>query len=203
MSGADAADVARLRVAAADGGLLARLGTGPVRRFMELAVRDPDTFGAVADDDGRVVGFILCTTASVSLQRRALRSSPGLWLRLPLLLVRDPRLVSLGVGRLRALFRRRRPPTATDEPALRLFDISVAPQVRGQGVGRALLAAALAEAGRRGHREMGLTVLADNNPALRLYETAGFIRGRAGTRDDGRPYVTMRRTLESAASTSS
>lgn len=195
MTAADARSVARLRVESADQGLLAQLGTGPVARFMGLAADDRDSFGAVAVEDDRLIGYILCTTASVRLQRQALRSAPGLWLRIPLLALRHPRLLRLGLGRLRHLVRRSASIDASDEPRLRLFDITVAAPDRGRGVGRALLADALGEARRRRHDAIGLTVLRDNVPAIRLYESVGFAVHRTGTRDDGRPYVTMRHAL--------
>jgi ribosomal protein S18 acetylase RimI-like enzyme len=195
MTAADARNIARLRLESADQGLLAQLGIGPVERFMRLAADDRDSFGAVAVEDDRLIGYILCTTASIRLQRRALRSAPALWLRLPLLALKRPRLLRLGLGRLRALLRRSPTVDASEEPPLRLFDITVAPSARGRGVGRALLDDALAEARRRRHQAVGLTVLRDNVPAIRLYESVGFAVHRTGTRDDGRPYVTMRHAL--------
>ncbi|HEX2546130.1 MAG TPA: GNAT family N-acetyltransferase [Ramlibacter sp.] len=50
----------------------------------------------------------------------------------------------------------------------------VAPEVAGHGVGRALLQALLAHARSEGIRSLVLTVTADNAPAVRLYEAAGF-----------------------------
>ena len=52
--------------------------------------------------------------------------------------------------------------------------IAVAAEARGRGVGRALLAELLAEAERRGVRELFLEVRADNPVARALYESVGF-----------------------------
>ncbi|WP_225792691.1 ribosomal protein S18-alanine N-acetyltransferase [Agrococcus sediminis] len=52
--------------------------------------------------------------------------------------------------------------------------IAVAADARGRGIGRALLAELLAEAGRRGVRELFLEVRADNPVARGLYESVGF-----------------------------
>jgi [ribosomal protein S18]-alanine N-acetyltransferase len=52
--------------------------------------------------------------------------------------------------------------------------IAVAAEARGRGIGRALLAELLAEAGRRGVRELFLEVRADNPVARALYESVGF-----------------------------
>lgn len=53
--------------------------------------------------------------------------------------------------------------------------IAVAAHARGRGIGRALLAELLAEAGRRGVRELFLEVRADNPVARSLYESVGFV----------------------------
>jgi ribosomal protein S18 acetylase RimI-like enzyme len=50
----------------------------------------------------------------------------------------------------------------------------VAPAARGQGLGRRLLAATLAEAGDLGVRTVQLEALEENVAAIRLYERAGF-----------------------------
>lgn len=52
--------------------------------------------------------------------------------------------------------------------------IAVAESARGRGIGRALLAELLAEAERRGVRELFLEVRADNAAARALYESVGF-----------------------------
>jgi RimJ/RimL family protein N-acetyltransferase len=51
---------------------------------------------------------------------------------------------------------------------------TVAPAWRGRGVGRALLAAAVDEARRRGSRKVSLRVLATNERARRVYAAAGL-----------------------------
>lgn len=52
--------------------------------------------------------------------------------------------------------------------------IAVEADARGRGIGRALLAALLDEAARRGVRELFLEVRADNPVARALYESVGF-----------------------------
>jgi len=52
--------------------------------------------------------------------------------------------------------------------------LAVAPGAQGRGLGRSLLQAAVAEAARAGHDRCLLHALDDNEPALRLYRSAGF-----------------------------
>ena len=56
--------------------------------------------------------------------------------------------------------------------------VAVAPEARGTGLGRQLLAHACAAARRRGARRLHLEVRADNEPALALYRSAGFVEQR-------------------------
>lgn len=193
---ADAAGLARLRISIDDRSLPARLGPPAVEAFFRAASAEPDTFGLVADHDGEPIGFIICTTASVRLQRQAIRSDLRLWLRAAWMAVRDPGVLRMSIGRLAILVRPPRADTYEGEPRLRLFDIAVALEFRSCGVGRSLVAAALDEARKRGFSDIGLTVLSDNTPAIRLYEWAGFELFRAGVRADGRAYMTMRCMLD-------
>lgn len=53
----------------------------------------------------------------------------------------------------------------------------VAPAARGQGVGRRLLTAAIEQAWEwRGVEQLSLAVTASNEPAVKLYENAGFVK---------------------------
>ena len=54
--------------------------------------------------------------------------------------------------------------------------IAVKPELRGRQLSRRLLEGVLASEARRGKRTMALEVLADNAPAIALYEHAGFRR---------------------------
>ncbi|MET9513966.1 GNAT family N-acetyltransferase [Streptomyces sp. NPDC002994] len=55
-----------------------------------------------------------------------------------------------------------------------VFDVEIAAECRGQGLGRALLLLAEREALAAGTERIGLNVFADNTPALRLYESLGY-----------------------------
>jgi len=68
------------------------------------------------------------------------------------------------------------PPTPLPSNAhvQQLRGLVVAPEVRGQGIGRALVEAAIQLAGQRCARKVSLRVLGTNPGAQRLYASAGF-----------------------------
>jgi len=75
--------------------------------------------------------------------------------------------------------------------------LTVAEPARGRGIGRMLLTALLAEAGRRGTAEVFLEVRAGNEIAQRLYTSLGFERIAVRPRyyqPDGEDAWVMRRT---------
>jgi ribosomal protein S18 acetylase RimI-like enzyme len=83
------------------------------------------------------------------------------------------------------------------EDEAELARLVIHPEHRGRGLGRALTRLLADEAWRRGVAEVWLRVVADNTPARRAYEAAGFVRAtpeeeaafNAGQR---RAYVWMR-----------
>lgn len=76
--------------------------------------------------------------------------------------------------------------------------IGLLPEVRGRGLGKALLDVAINAAERLGFRRIELTAFSDNQRAIALYETRGFVREgvmRAAARfgDEYRDIVMMAR----------
>jgi ribosomal protein S18 acetylase RimI-like enzyme len=69
----------------------------------------------------------------------------------------------------------------SDAPAAYLEELYVAPPRRGEGLGRALLEAAMEEARERGADHIDLGTSEDDTAARGLYESAGF------TNREGRP----------------
>lgn len=74
---------------------------------------------------------------------------------------------------------------ADDPQLVNLFQMWVAPEARGQGVGAALLAEAIRWAGARRAAALRLGVNCSNAGALRMYERAGFVD--VGVREPMRP----------------
>jgi len=83
-----------------------------------------------------------------------------------------------------------------------LLNLTVAPQARRQGIGRALLRRFLADARERGAEQCFLEVRESNGPAIALYAAEGFVPvarrvsyyppGATGQREDA---LVMRRSL--------
>lgn len=75
--------------------------------------------------------------------------------------------------------------------------LAVSATAQGQGIGRLLLGDLVAAATRRGCEALLLEVRADNAPAVRLYERAGFqhISTRRGYYDGGRTDARVMRLL--------
>jgi len=79
----------------------------------------------------------------------------------------------------------------------RIHSLAVSAGVRGQGIGRGMMARAEREARMRGCSRMRLEVRMDNLPAIRLYEGLGFADTAAlpGYYDDGAHAFVMRKEL--------
>ena len=78
-----------------------------------------------------------------------------------------------------------------------LLALGVHPDHQGQGCGRALLEAAVRHVQEAGARRMDLVVRPDNDPALRLYRSCGFIGDElhVGYYGAGRDRILMSRDL--------
>jgi ribosomal protein S18 acetylase RimI-like enzyme len=162
----DVARAAELHTARITEGFLPTLGPRFLRRLYRRIVRSPDAFLLVAVDDGAVVGFVAGATDVGRLYRA--------------FLVRDsvvagavaaPRLVRSAPRVLETL---RYPATAGELPPAEILAVAVDESCTGRGIGAALVAEATAELRRRGVDAAKVVAGADNAPALRLYEAAGF-----------------------------
>ena len=58
----------------------------------------------------------------------------------------------------------------------RLYSLAVDAACRGQGLGRAILTKCIRLLRAEGARSVGLEVAVENTPAIRLYESLGFVR---------------------------
>jgi ribosomal protein S18 acetylase RimI-like enzyme len=75
--------------------------------------------------------------------------------------------------------------TFAAKPLLNIHDLAVAPEYRGQGIGKALLGAVEAEARKLGCCKLTLEVLENNQRAVKTYKSFGFDPGQF-TEETGR-----------------
>jgi len=89
---------------------------------------------------------------------------------------RDGVLVAVMEGEVAGYVRVQRPTRfRSSDHVLTISGVAVDPARQGQGIGRALMEAAIAEARRRGARRLTLRVFSPNERARRLYESVGFV----------------------------
>jgi ribosomal protein S18 acetylase RimI-like enzyme len=151
--------------------------SGGVARHVRLRAMTPDEFDGylswVVDDyaaelerNGKAIG-----EAAVEASRASFASLLSDGVETPgqvLLIAEDPeegaRVGVLWFG------------PSTDDPAVAwIYDVTIDPDQRGQGWGRAALRAFEGEARARGYARAGLSVYADNHVARRLYESMGYV----------------------------
>jgi len=164
-SEAERPEIARLYWQAFGGKLGRVLGPGPrARAYLARAIR-PGHALVARDAGGRILGVAGFRTVEGSFlgtERAAMAEVYG----------RGGAVLRAGLMALLA--------SDTDNRRFLVDGIFVAPAARGRGVGTALIAALVAEAGRRGHAELRLDVAAGNIRARALYERVGFAEAGAG-----------------------
>jgi ribosomal protein S18 acetylase RimI-like enzyme len=160
-----AADLHAVRISE---GFLARLGPRFLRRLYRRVRSSPDAFLLVAVEDGEVVGFLAGATDVHRLYRSfvardaivaATVAAPQLARSLP-----------------RAFETLRYPADRAELPSAEILAVAVDSWSVGQGVGRALVDAGLAELRSRGVDRAKVVAGADNAAAIHLYQGAGFAR---------------------------
>lgn len=153
-------------------GLLHSLGVRATRAYYRGLIRSDRGIGFVEIHEGRPAGFVVGSTSPHELRREILRRNPietsvGTLLGF----VRSP---SSAVHYVRSAFASG--DRGYDGRTAELTYLAVDETLRGAGIGRRLVEAfdrAIREAGGTAYE---LSVDADNVPAIRFYETLGFVR---------------------------
>jgi ribosomal protein S18 acetylase RimI-like enzyme len=165
-----AAAVAELHRSGISTGFLSSLGDKFLTRMYRAIARVRGAFGYVwQTGEGEVLGFIACSESTGAVYKRALvRGGLGMALSIAGHLLR-PSVI-------KRLFQTLRYPSQSpaDLPAAEVLSIAVSDRTRGQGVGKALMDAALAEFARRGVSRVRVAVWAGNETANRFYQRCGF-----------------------------
>jgi ribosomal protein S18 acetylase RimI-like enzyme len=151
-------------------GFLSSLGRGFLTQLYTAIPRCPSGFGFVAlDEHENVQGFIACAESTGALYKQALRRR-AVQMAFPILrfLVR-PSVI-------KRLFNTLRYPSEVGDqvPPAELLSIVVTPALRGQGAGKALVAAATEEFRKRRIDRYKVAVWDQNERANAFYKSCGF-----------------------------
>jgi ribosomal protein S18 acetylase RimI-like enzyme len=164
---ADAAGAAALHASGIGEGFLSSLGPRVLGLLYRRMALDPSSFVIVADDDGRVAGFVSGTIDTSALYRSFLRSD-GL------------RAAVYAAPRVHRVWRQAvetlRYPGRADSnwPRAEMLSLAVDESLRGQGVGARLAVAFKDELHRRGVERAKLVVASDNKVAIAFHRAQGF-----------------------------
>ena len=166
----DVATVAALHSERIGEGFLVTLGPRFLTRLYRRIARSATAVLLVAEADDRVVGFVAATTSTSRLYAEFLRRDaiPAGVAAAPRIL-RDPRRVweTLRYGT-----------SDHDLPPAEILSIAVASSATGEGIGTALLDAALIELAQLGVEAVRVVTTVGNQAAIGMYEQAGFSRHR-------------------------
>lgn len=142
------------------------LGRSVVRRFYANAIARGVATVCVAEESGRVLGFVMITPDISQLFPRTLLAGAGDIVSF--MLTANP------VGLARAVFAKLTSGTASVPSVPELVYLGVSGAARGKGVGAALVDAAHAAFAAQGIAAYELNVHADNAPAVKLYLGKGL-----------------------------
>lgn len=165
---ADAPQLAALHAARISEGFLPTLGSRFLTRLYRRIAKSPRAFAHVAVDDGTIVGFAAGSDDVGRLYREFLLRDGVV-----AALVAAPRLARSS----RRVIETLRYPSSVDTdslPRAEILSVAVAAAAGRRGIGRRVVAAAVAEFDRRGIDAIKVVAAADNTAAERLYTGEGF-----------------------------
>jgi ribosomal protein S18 acetylase RimI-like enzyme len=166
----DAPEVAKLHIKGINTGFISSLGIDFVTALYQAIAKDKSSFGFVAEENERVLGFIAFTTNLNKLYKSVILKKG--W-RFALLLV--GKMFSL--QRIKKVFETLFYPSRIKKlnlPSAELLSIVVADESQGKGIARQLVEKGFEECANRGINKVKVLVGADNQPANKLYLKCGF-----------------------------
>ncbi len=170
LSGIFCLDAARLHCEGISTGFISSLGLGFVTALYEAISEDKDSFGFVAVEEKKVVGFVAFSVNLSGLYKRVVLKKG---FKFAFVLAR--RIFSMSV--IKKVWANVFYPSRMkrmDLPDAELLSIAVSPEGRSKGVARQLIEAGFQECRRRGIDRIKVLVAAANEPANRLYQKCGF-----------------------------
>ena len=165
-----AREIAALHIEGIGTGFISSLGIDFVTALYEAISEDKSSFGLVAEEDRKVVGFVAFTT-NINRLYKSVIFRKGI--RFALMLAGKVFSFSSLKKIIVTLFYPARI-KKLELPRAELLSIVVAKEAQGKGLGRQLLQKGLAECAKRKIDEVKVLVGADNKPANELYQKCGL-----------------------------
>lgn len=165
-----ASDVANLHIQGISTGFISSLGSGFVTALYKIIAEDENSFGFVAVEDGKVLGFVAFSTNLSRLYKHiALKKC----FRFGFILARK----MLSIQTIKKIWANIFYPKKMKQmnlPDAELLSIVVAPEGRGKGIAKQLTDAGFEECRKMGIDKVKVLVAADNELANKLYRKCGF-----------------------------
>ena len=162
--------IAKLHIEGISTGFISSLGIDFVTCLYQAIAQDGRSFGYVAEQDGRILGFV-AFTANLDKLYRSVILKKGVWFVLRL----AGKMFSL--RRIKNVFETLFYPSRIKKmnlPCAELLSIVITEKEQGKRLATTLIQKGLAECSRRGIEKVKVLVGADNEPANRLYLKCGF-----------------------------
>lgn len=165
-----AGQIAKLHVSGISTGFISSLGIDFVTSLYEAIAQSNDSFGFVAEENQKILGFVAFTPNLTRLYKSVILKKG---LRFVFLLA--GKLFTFGT--IKKVFETLFYPSRIkkmDLPCAELLSIVVAPEGRGKGLATQLVEKGLQECPKRRIDKVNVLVGADNEPANKLYLKCGF-----------------------------
>ena len=151
-------------------GFISSLGQEFVAALYEAIAEDKNSFGFVAGEDDKVLGFVAFTT-NLSRLYKYVAFKKGF--KFSFILARKMMSIQ-NIKKVWANLLYPKKMKEMDLPDAELLSIAVAPEGRGKGIAQQLVDAGFEECRKRGIDKVKVLVAADNEAANKLYKKCGF-----------------------------
>lgn len=162
--------IGQLHISGIPTGFISSLGLGFVTALYEAIAKDKNSFGFVAVEDDRILGFVAFSTNLSKLYKYVIFKKG---FRFGFILARK----MLSIETIKKVWANLFYPKKMKQmnlPDAELLSIVVATDGQGKGIGTKLIEAGLKECCKRNIDKVKVLVAADNEPANRLYKKCGF-----------------------------
>ncbi len=163
-------EIAAIHISGIRTGFISSLGIGFVTALYQAITESKSSFGFVAEEKGKVLGFVTYSTNLGGLYRYVILNNG--WRFVRLLCVRG-----FSFRTIKMIFETLFYPGRTKRmrlPSAELLSIAVAEEAQGKGVATTLVQKGFAECARRGIEKVKVLVGVDNKPANKFYLKCGF-----------------------------